>query len=147
MAENAERKQRRGRGRPFEPGQSGNPTGKPRGARHATTILAEKIMSEDVEGVVKAVVEAAKDGDMTAARIIMDRIAPVRRGAITAVTLPTIESPADLTKATSAILAAVSEGELTPVEAAELGKLVEAHGKAIEITDLHERLSRLEASR
>ncbi|TDR93062.1 DUF5681 domain-containing protein [Enterovirga rhinocerotis] len=144
MAENAGRKQAGGR---FQRGQSGNPAGKKPGTRHATTILAEKIMSEDVEGVVKAVVEAAKDGDMTAARIIMDRIAPVRRGAITAVTLPTIESPADLTKATSAILAAVSEGELTPVEAAELGKLVEAHGKAIEITDLHERLSRLEACR
>jgi len=33
-----------------------------------------------------------------------------------------------------ALLAAVADGELTPSEAAELGKLVDAHAKAIEVT-------------
>jgi hypothetical protein len=64
------------RGQPFE---KGNP-GRPKGARHKTTILAEKLMAEDVEAVVQAVVEKAKAGDMTAARMIIDRMVPLRRG-------------------------------------------------------------------
>ena len=47
-------------------------------------------------------------------------------------------------KASAALLQAVASGELTPSEAAELGKLVEAHVKAIEATELQERLERLE---
>ena len=38
--ENSERKQ----GGRFQPGQSGNPAGKPKGARHKTTLLAEKLI-------------------------------------------------------------------------------------------------------
>jgi hypothetical protein len=75
MAENAAAKQRR-RGRPFEPGKFGHPAGKPNGTRHRITMLAEKLMQNDTEAVVRAVVEAAKGGDMTAARLILDRIVP-----------------------------------------------------------------------
>ena len=40
MADNAAAKQRRrGPGRPFRPGQSGNPAGKPKGTRHRATML------------------------------------------------------------------------------------------------------------
>ena len=41
------------RGRPFQPGN----TGRPRGAKHKTTILAEKLMADDVDGVVRAVID------------------------------------------------------------------------------------------
>ncbi len=58
--------------------------------------------------------------------------------------LPTIESTADVVKASAALLQAVASGELTPSEAAELGKLVEAHVRAIETTELEARLDRLE---
>ncbi|MHC2019719.1 hypothetical protein [Methylobacterium sp. CM6247] len=39
---------------------------------------------------------------------------------------------------------AVAAGELTPSEAADISKSVDAHVRAIETTDLHERLARLE---
>lgn len=77
MAENSVRKQR---GASFQKGQSGNPSGKPPGTRHKTTMLAEKRMQDDAKDIVKVVLEAAKGGDMTAARLILERIAPVRRG-------------------------------------------------------------------
>jgi hypothetical protein len=41
-------------------------------------------------------------------------------------------------------VAAVAEGELTPSEAGELGKLVEAYVKALEATEFDERLGKLE---
>ncbi|MFZ3328176.1 MAG: DUF5681 domain-containing protein [Methylocella sp.] len=37
----------------FQKGQSGNPAGKQRGARHKTTLLAERLMQDDAERVVK----------------------------------------------------------------------------------------------
>ncbi len=57
----------------FQKGQSGNPAGKPKGARHKTTL-----MQDDAERIVNAVITAACNGDMTAAKIILDRICPPR---------------------------------------------------------------------
>ncbi|GHE82743.1 hypothetical protein GCM10019059_45010 [Camelimonas fluminis] len=51
--------------------------------------------------------------------------------------LPPIENIEDLSRVTSALITAVAEGELPPIEAAELSKLVDAHIKAIEVTDLN----------
>jgi hypothetical protein len=42
------------------------------------------------QAVVKAVVAAAKDGDMTAARLVLDRIAPPCRGRPVRLNLPPI---------------------------------------------------------
>ena len=41
----------------------------------------------------------------------------------------------------------VAAGEITPSEAAALSKLVDAHGNAIKLADLAERLARIEAAR
>lgn len=113
MADNSTGKQR---GKPFEKGKSGNPAGKPKGARHKTTLLAEKLMQDDAENIVNAVLKAAHNGDMTAARIVLDRIAPPRRDNLVRFTLPKIERASDAATASAAILDAVAEGELTPAE-------------------------------
>lgn len=145
MADNAAAKQRqRGRGRPFPSGQSGNPAGKPKGARHRITLLAEKLMADDTETVVRAVVEAAKGGDMSAARLILDRIAPPRRGCPVSFKLPTIETAADVSKALSAVMASIACGELTPDEATAIGGVVETKRKAIETQELERRVIALE---
>jgi hypothetical protein len=47
-------------------------------------------------------------------------------------------------KATGALLIAVSAGEITPQEAAELGKLIEGYVKALEASEFEERIARLE---
>jgi tellurite resistance protein len=108
----------------FQKGQSGNPAGKPKGARHKTTLLAERLMKDDAEKIVNAVVAAAINGDMTAAKIILDRIAPVRRSH--SFDLPKIECPDDEVAARAAILSAVADGNLTPGEAVEISQLIEA---------------------
>ncbi|WP_400769360.1 DUF5681 domain-containing protein [Methylosinus sporium] len=132
------------RGRPFQKGQSGNPAGKPKGARSKATMLAEKLMQGDAKEVVEAVLKAAKGGDMTAARIIMDRIAPARRDNPVTFDMPKIERPADAVAAGAAILDAVANGDLTPDEAERLLKLLEGFVRMIETTELEERLKRLE---
>jgi hypothetical protein len=141
MAENTAGKQR---GKPFPKGRSGNPGGKPKGARHKTTLLAEKLMQDDAENIVNAVLTAARAGDMTAARIVLDRIAPARRDNPVAFALPKIKRPADAVAASAAILSAVADGRLTPGEALEVSKLIEGFVKTLEVAELEERLAELE---
>ncbi|CAJ0876661.1 hypothetical protein AMST5_02806 [freshwater sediment metagenome] len=128
----------------FQPGQSGNPTGKPKGARHKTTLLAEKLMADDAEDVVKAVLTAAKTGDMTAARIVLDRLCPARRDNPVTFSLPQIETADDAAKAMGAILAAVAGGEISPSEGAEVARLLEGYVKTLETAEFERRLAALE---
>jgi hypothetical protein len=86
----------------FQKGQSGNPAGPAKGTRHKITMLAEKLMAADAENIVAAVVTAARNGDMTAAKIILDRLVPVRRSS--SFDLPRVECRADRLAARAAIL-------------------------------------------
>jgi uncharacterized protein DUF5681 len=140
-AANAAKKQR---GRPFKPGRSGNPVGKAKGTRHRITVLAEKMMEDDAPAVVTAVLGAAKAGDMTAARIILDRVAPARRGRPVKFTLPTLETAAEIVRGLGAIITAVADGTLTPDEAAAVANLIEIKRKAVETFEIERRVADLE---
>ena len=63
----------------FIRGSRGNPAGKPKGARHRATVMAEKLFAADTKEVVKKVVEAAKNGKSWACKLIIERlIGPAR---------------------------------------------------------------------
>lgn len=143
-AEHPEAGAARQRGRPFRPGQSGNPAGRPKGARNLTTLLLEALFEGEAEELGRKTIELAKGGDSRALKACLDRLLPPRRDRFVPFSLPPIESAEDLPKASGALLAAVAEGEITPAEAAELARLVETHAKAIEVNELEARLAELE---
>ena len=128
----------------WKPGQSGNPAGRKKGMRRRITVAAERLMEDDAENVVRSVLAAARDGDMAAAKLVLERIVPLRRGRPVEVALPPIQSPADLTAATAAVVAAVGSGELTPEEGQAVGALLEAHTRALETAELERRVAALE---
>ena len=101
-------------------------------------------MEDDAENVVRSVLAAARDGDMAAAKLVLERIVPLRRGRPVEVALPPIQSPADLTAATAAVVAAVGSGELTPEEGQAVGALLEAHTRALETAELERRVAAVE---
>jgi hypothetical protein len=131
------------RGKPFAPGNAG----KPKGARHKATLAIEALLEGEADALTRKAIEMAKGGDMQALRLCMDRLAPPRKDRSVTFELPPIDTLEDLPNATRALMAAVATGELTPSEAAELGKLVDAHVKAIEVTDLSRRLDALEGAK
>jgi hypothetical protein len=108
----------------FQPGKSGNPAGKPAGARNKTTLAVEALLDGEAEALTRKAIELAKAGDMAALRLCMDRLAPPRKDRLVMFELPTITCAADAVKASAALFTAVAIGDLTPSEAAELGKLV-----------------------
>lgn len=60
---------------PFVKGQSGNPSGRPRGSKDRYTKFREMVEG-DTPDIIRKVVQIALDGDLAAARIILDRVWP-----------------------------------------------------------------------
>ena len=125
------------RGRSFKRGKSGNPAGRPKGARNRTTLAAEALLEGQAEAITQKVVDMALEGDLTAARMCLDRILPIRRERRVSFDLPPINSAEDVVTAMRAIAAALASGELSPSEAAGAGSFVGWHAKAIEVFDLY----------
>jgi hypothetical protein len=61
--------------------RKGNPGRRP-GARHRVTVLAEKLMEKDVESITNVVIAKALEGNLDAAKIVLERIVPVRKGRV-----------------------------------------------------------------
>ncbi|MFH7326666.1 DUF5681 domain-containing protein [Desulfurivibrio sp. C05AmB] len=140
----AEKTGKKQRGKPFQPGQSGNPAGRPKGARNKTTMAALALLDGEAEALTRRVLEMALDGDFQALKLCLERLIPPAKDRPVTVSLPEMKEPGDLPRITAAILAAVAAGEIGPTEAAALGKLVEQHGKAVELADIEARLRKLE---
>jgi hypothetical protein len=131
----------------FKKGQSGNPKGRPKGARHKTTVAVEVLLDGEAEAITRKAIEKAKQGDMIAIRLCMDRIAPQRKDRHIAFGLPMMETAKDAAVAAASIVKNVAEGELTPSEAGELMKIVEGFARSLQVSDFEERLERLEKMR
>src|SRR5208282_4628594 len=106
MAEKVAEKQRRGPGRPFEPGKPGNPTGKSKGTRHRITMLAEALLDGEAEGLVRQAIELGLAGDAAALRLLLDRILPPRRDRPVAFSLPPLSTLRDAVAAQAAVVTA-----------------------------------------
>lgn len=144
MAVNPLQKQRgRGPGRPFPKGQSGNPAGRPMGARNAATQLAEAMLDGEAEALMRKLVERALEGDAAMLKLAVERIVP-RRARPHPFVLPALNSAADLAPAMQAIARAAAEGAITALDAAELARMVEIALRAAEVSDFDHRLAALE---
>jgi hypothetical protein len=132
------------RGRPFRKGQSGNPAGRPRGARNRTTIAVEALLDGEAETITRKAIEKAKEGDAAALRLCLERIIPARKDRHISFDLPSLNCAADATSALSRIAVAVSKSELMPMEAVELAKLLETYVRSFAMTDFEGRLKKLE---
>jgi thioredoxin-like negative regulator of GroEL len=128
----------------FKPGQSGNPAGKPRGARNPALVALDKIGANNAEDVLQAVITKAKEGDMRAAAAILERVWPARKGRPVSLALPNVETAAGASQAVAAVIAALSRGELTPDEAHAVTAVLDAQRRIIETNDLEARIAALE---
>lgn len=135
--------QRQARGR-FAKGRSGNPKGRPAGARTRATLLLDKIGQDAAPDIVRALIEKAREGDLFAISILAPRVWPVRRGRPVRLDLPALNTAADLAAAVGAVAGAVAAGEITPEEGQSVAAVLELHRRAIETNDHEKRLAALE---
>ena len=143
MAEKTGEKQR---GKPFQPGRSGNPHGRPPGALNRTTLTLRAIMAEQAEAVVETLIAQGLAGDVQACRVIIERIVPVCREAPVdegAVVLPEL-SAANLPAAVAAVVQAVASGSITPGQGEKLVAMLQGFAKAVELQEIEQRIAALE---
>lgn len=127
----------------FKPGQSGNPAGRPKGTKLRATRLREDL-AKDVPGILERVKDAALDGDMTAARILLDRVMPPVRSESATVEIPALAAAETLSEKARALVDAVAEGQLAPSTASDLLSALGATAKIIELDELERRIAALE---
>jgi hypothetical protein len=131
----------------FKPGQSGNPAGKARGTRNRATLALEELLDGQAEVLTQKAIDLALTGDIAALRLCLDRILPARKDRPVSFEMPLIATAQDAKQALAALLAAVAAGNLTPSEAAEIGKLIDGYVKSIEVTEVLARLDKLEGTK
>ena len=127
--------------KPWKPGESGNPRGRPPG-RGQSAQFREALASK-LPAILESVVKAAIEGDMTAARLVLDRCLPALKpleATIEGLALPT----GTLTQQATDILASVSRGEVAPGQAAQLIGAIGAVAKIAEFDELSARIEALE---
>jgi uncharacterized protein DUF5681 len=145
LMEEQQKQPARGRGRPFAKGQSGNPAGRPRGTRNRATLAMQVLIDGEAQALTRKAVELALEGNTTALRMCLDRIAPPRRERVAPLKLPPVRDAADFAATMTAIMAAAGEGAISPDEGSRLAKLVEIFLRSVETRDFERRLQLLES--
>ena len=123
---------------------SGN-SGRPRGSRNKATLAIEGLLQGQAEVLTQTAIKKALEGDCVPLRLCMDRIAPPPKDAAVTFPMPTMRDAMDATVAAGNVLRAVSDGELTPLEATRVMGLIDSYRRTLELTEIEERLRVLEA--
>ena len=127
----------------WQPGQTGNPKGRPPGQSEITRLRAA--LAGDVPDILAGLVMAAKGGDVQAARLILERILPPIKAIEQAVELQ-LPDGGTLTAKASAVLSAVAMGELAPGQGAQLLAAISTLARVTELDELTARIEKLETA-
>ncbi|MCP4182563.1 MAG: hypothetical protein GY761_04500 [Hyphomicrobiales bacterium] len=127
----------------FQSGVSGNPSGKPKGTLHRTTQAAMVLLEGEVEALTRKAVELALDGDTTALRLCLERIAPALKSVSPPIKLD-MPAPGNLADTARAFVGAAASGDLAPDIAAQMVSAVASVARVEEMEQIKHRLEALE---
>jgi hypothetical protein len=123
----------------FKRGESGNPAGRPKGQAPATQL--RKAIADAAPDIINTLILAAKDGDLQACKVLLDKVVPALRPEALPVQ---IDAGASLAESGSNVINAAMSGDVPPDVGANLIAALAAQSRVIEITELAARLERIE---
>ena len=132
------------KGGPWQKGQSGNPHGRKPGTGEIAKLRAA--IGERVPELLAAMMTKALEGDVGAARLLLERAIAPLKGVEQAVTLQ-LPNDGTLTAKATAVLSAAAAGDMAPGQAAQLIAALGTLAKICEVDELAARIEKLEAAR
>lgn len=119
-------------------------SGRPKGSRNKATIAIESLLQGQAEALTQTAVTKALEGDSVALRLCIERIAPAPKDQPVSFNLSKMCNALDASEAARSVLTAVSDGELTPIEATRVLGLIDSYRRTLELTEIEQRLQALE---
>ena len=108
--------------------------GKPLGARNKTTLMLESLGADNAEEITRVVIEEARKGDMTAAKMILDRMWPVPKPStyVTRKWLADVHTQSDINRVMTEVLNDMGNGIISLEEGEQLTKVIEKKAQSIQ---------------
>jgi hypothetical protein len=125
----------------FKQGVSGNPKGRPANKTPATLI--RKSIVDDIPDIIAKLVELAKEGDVQAAKVLLDRVCPALKPQAVPISLPVSDS---LAEQGNEIIRATMQGQIPPDIGSHLISALANQAKIIEVDELTKRIEALEVN-
>jgi hypothetical protein len=135
---NMPNKRTNGSGR-FSKGASGNPSGRPLGSRNHATVLMESLLEGKAQELIEKTIELAMGGDITALKILLDRMPP-RKDRPIQLSLPPVETVQQISLAVGRVATAVGDGEITPTEGEVLANILVSQKEILATADLEKHV-------
>ena len=121
----------------FKPGTSGNPSGRPK----SDTANLKPLLAKHGKDVLQKVIDTALNGDMTACKLILDRLYPALKPQALTVN---IKASGALTEQGQAVITEALKGSIAPDTASTLMTMLSNQSKLIEMDELIQRIEALE---
>ena len=148
MTDDEQNEEGRGPDGRFKPGWKGGP-GNPHVRRLADlqATVRDAIEPETMHGIVRKLSIRALEGDVGAAKVLLERVCGKPRTEQPEYTfqLPPIETAADLPAAFQRVAQAAASGEIPIDDATRFAGVLELARRAIETSQLSDRVAQLEA--
>mgnify|MGYP000241006933 CR=1 FL=1 len=121
----------------FTKGKSGNPSGRPK----KDTANLKPLLAKHGESVLQKVIDAALEGDLTACKLVLDRLYPAMKSQAMPVHIPVGST---LPETGNNIVTETMTGSVPPDIGASLITALSNQAKLVEFTELSQRLERIE---
>lgn len=128
----------------FQPGQSGNPAGRPRGIPNPQARIRQEI-AQHLPAIIAQLVNRALSGDVAAASLLLScSLAPLRPEALA---LAIDNAGQTIAERAEAIAQATLAGQVPTSAAADLMAVLQGQARVKELIELEERIHALENRR
>lgn len=124
--------------------KSPNPAGRPRGVIDKR-LRVTKMLQDDADKVVRVVIDAALDGDIAAAGIVLSRIAPPIKAQSEKVEFE-FDATAPMTQQVQHVLQGIADGKVPADTAKEIISAIASLAGIKQIDELESRIKRLEST-
>lgn len=127
----------------YNPGESGNPAGRPPGVGRVAKY--RKLLQAQADTLIKTVIDQALAGESVALKLCIDRLLPPYRPEAVPIEFAMPEV-GGLVSMGEAVLSAIGNGILSPEQGAKVLQALAGQARLIEVETLEQRIAALESA-